>query len=78
MPFSGVSGKVTEQSGRLGILCGCISQETCRFAGTEPKGSDHEGLIVLFAGSPVSEGSVCDTFFPFGGKVFFAIHTPFI
>ena len=50
--------RVTEQSGRLGIPRGCMSQETCRFVGTEPKGSDHEGLIVLFSDSPPAEGLV--------------------
>ena len=54
-----------------------MSQETCRFAGTEPEGSDHEGLIVLFTGSPHG-GSVCDAFFPVGkGAFFIAIHAPF-
>ena len=77
MPFSGISGKVTGKPGRPDIPCGCISQETCRFAGTEPEGSDHEGLIVLSAGSPAPEGSVCDAFFPSGEEAFFiAIHTP--
>lgn len=54
-----------------------MSQETCRFAGTEPEGSDHEGLIVLFTGSPHG-GSVCDAFFPVGkGAFFITIHAPF-
>lgn len=32
------------------ILCRYISQETCRFVGTELKNSGHEVLIVLFSG----------------------------
>ena len=74
--MSGIAGQVTEKSGTLGRLWGCMSQETCRFAGTEPQGSDHEGLIVLYAGSPAAEGSVCNAFFPNGEKVFFCDSYP--